>query len=41
MRELAKAKHPNADGRLIEDYATEMLYKANEEEKWFRLTKKK
>ena len=41
MRELAKARHPNADGRFIEDCATEMLYQANEEEKWFRLTKKK
>ena len=41
MRELAKARYPNADGRFIEDCATEMLYQANEEEKWFRLTKKK
>ena len=36
-----EALYPNAGGAAIDHYTTEMLYKQNEEAKWFRLTKKK
>lgn len=41
IRQQMKALYPNAGGAAIDHYTTEMLYKQNEEAKWFRLTKKK